>query len=126
MNKAQFNNPPLPKTKVPETLAMIQMQVHPPRLISALRNAQPKGTQVLWLQERFLLIQAGIQDERDELLEEISMLENFCEDTRKTLQTVIANDQMMLSNTQTELVAATGKKPLLARLPGRQLWRTSS
>ena len=57
-----------------------------------------------------MLIQAGIQDERDELLEETSMLENFCEETKKTLETVIANDQTMLSNAQTELAAATEKE----------------
>merc|ERR1719236_141391 len=62
------------------------------------------------LQERFLLIQAGIQDERDELLEEIAMLEHFCEETKKTLETDIANDEDMLANAQTKLAAATEKE----------------
>jgi hypothetical protein len=69
-----------------------------------------KSPQCYKLQERFLLIQAGIQDERDELLEEIAMLENFCEETKKTLVTTIDNDQTMLANAQTKLAAATEKE----------------
>ena len=60
-----------------------------------------KSPQCYKLQERFLLIQSGIKDERDELLEEISLLENFCEETKKTLETQIQNDKDSLSNAQT-------------------------
>ena len=48
-----------------------------------------------------MLIQSGIKDERDELLEEISLLENFCEETKKTLETQIQNDKDSLINAQT-------------------------
>ena len=58
-----------------------------------------------------MLIQSGIEDERDELLEEISMLETFCEETKNLLETQVANDEDMLSNAQTKLAAATGVIP---------------
>jgi hypothetical protein len=57
-----------------------------------------------------LLIQGGIEDERDELLSEISMLEQFCEETKKTLETQISNDEDMLANSQTKLAQATEKE----------------
>merc|ERR1711865_109385 len=69
-----------------------------------------KSPQCYKLQERFLLIQAGIQDERDELMEEIQMMENYCEETKETLETQIQNDKDALSNAQTKLAAATEKE----------------
>ena len=36
-------------------------------------------------------VTASIEDERDELMEEISMLENPCGETKKTLETQNAN-----------------------------------
>ena len=54
--------------------------------------ADKRAAQCYKLQERFLLIQAGIQDERDELLEEIGMLETDCEET-KTMPTLIGNNK---------------------------------
>merc|ERR1719498_1635126 len=38
------------------------------------------------------------------------MLEHFCEETKKTLETQIASDQDTLSNSQTKLAAATEKE----------------
>jgi len=57
-----------------------------------------------------LLIQSGIEDERDELLEHVSMLEHFCEETKNTLETQISNDEDALSNSQTKLAGATEKE----------------
>merc|ERR1719456_1749224 len=37
-------------------------------------------------------------------------MEHFCEETKQTLETQIANDQDMLSNAQTKLAAATEKE----------------
>jgi hypothetical protein len=62
------------------------------------------------LQERFLLIQSGVQDEYDELKEEIDQLENYCEETKETLQTQIANNQDLLKTCQTKLAEATEKE----------------
>merc|ERR1719428_1441932 len=69
-----------------------------------------KSPQCYKLQERFLLIQSGIQDERDQLLEEISMLENYCEETKKMIETQIENDETSLENSQTKLALATEKE----------------
>merc|ERR1719276_582418 len=43
-------------------------------------------------------------------MEEISMLESYCEETKETLETQIQNDKDMLSNAQTKLAAATEKE----------------
>merc|ERR1719478_1616136 len=62
------------------------------------------------LQERFLLIQAGIKDDRDALLEDIADMEKHCKDTRETLETQIKNDQDELAEYTTKLAAATEKE----------------
>merc|ERR1719484_412792 len=49
-------------------------------------------------------------DERDDLLEQISKLENFCEETKKTLETQISDAEDRLNNAQTKLAAATEKE----------------
>merc|ERR1719157_198681 len=110
-NKTQFNNPPVPKTKVP-TNPCNDPDAGAPSAADkrAAKCTIKKSPQCYKLQERFLLIQAGIKDERDELLEEIQMLENFCEETKKTLETQIQNDKDMLSQAQTKLAAATEKE----------------
>jgi hypothetical protein len=56
------------------------------------------------------LIQAGIQDEFDELKEEIAMMERFCAEIKATLEAQIADDEQMLSNSQTKLAAAMEKE----------------
>merc|ERR1719491_2332128 len=99
VNKTKFNNPPTPKTKVPSNPCTDPNKGAPKCTIK-------KSPQCYKLQERFLLIQSGIQDEREELLEEISMLENYCEETKQMLETQIANDQDSLSNAQTKLAGA--------------------
>merc|ERR1719253_778117 len=80
-NKTKFSNPPLPRTQVPSN------PCNDPNMGScdsddkrAAKCSIKKSPQCYKLQERFLLIQAGIQDERDELLDEISMLEKNCEE----------------------------------------------
>ena len=57
-----------------------------------------------------MLIQSGIEDERDELLEHIDMLKHFCEETKNTLEGQIQDDEDMLSNAQTKLAAAAEKE----------------
>jgi hypothetical protein len=69
-----------------------------------------KSPQCYKLQERFLLIQAGIMDERDNLLEEIQSLEHHCEETTQTLENQIQQDEDMLAASQTKLAMATEKE----------------
>jgi len=110
-NKTKFSNPPVPRTQVPSNPCNDPNMGAPSAADKrAAKCTIKKSPQCYKLQERFLLIQAGIQDERDELLEEISMLETFCEETKKSIETQIANDEDMLSNAQTKLAAATEKE----------------
>mmetsp|Transcript_44625 Transcript_44625/g.70673 ORF Transcript_44625/g.70673 Transcript_44625/m.70673 type:complete len:876 (+) Transcript_44625:84-2711(+) len=111
INKTEFNNPPVPMTKVPPNPCTDPNAGAPSAADKrAAKCTIKKSPQCYKLQSRFLLIQAGIEDERDELLEEISTLEHYCEETKKTLQTEIQNDEDMLSNSQTKLAAATEKE----------------
>jgi hypothetical protein len=105
VNKTEFNNPPVPVTKVPG-----KPGPYPKQWISKCGCHIGKSPMCYKLQGRFLLIQAGIQDERDNLLEEIAELETACEETKQTLETDIANDEDMLSQAQTKLAAATEKE----------------
>merc|ERR1719451_49271 len=106
LNNTRFSNPPLPRTQVPSNPCNDPNMGAPSAADKrAAKCSIKKSPQCYKLQERFLLIQAGIQDERDELLDEISMLETFCEETKNLLETQIANDEDMLSNAQTKLAA---------------------
>merc|ERR1719482_1194401 len=110
-NKTQFNNPPVPRTIVPANPCTDPNGGAP----SAADKRAAKCTiaaspQCYKLQERFLLIQAGIMDDRDALLEDIASMEKHCEETKNTLEKQIADDQEMLSDAQTKLGEATGKE----------------
>merc|ERR1719271_744176 len=106
INKTQFNNPPVPRTQVPGKISPWPKDLK----VSKCGCHLGKSPACYKLQERFLLIQAGIQDERDSLLEQIAQFERSCEDTKKILETSIANDEDMLSDAQTKLAAATEKE----------------
>merc|ERR1719152_211082 len=68
------------------------------------------GAKCYKLQERFLLIQAGIKDDRDALMEDIADMEKHCEETKNTLETQIKNDEDILADSQTKLGFATEKE----------------
>merc|ERR1719428_483080 len=111
VNKTKFANPPVPKTKVPSNPCNDPYQGAPSADDKrAAKCTIKKSPQYYKLQERFLLIQSGIEDERDELMEQIAELETRCEDTKKTMETQIANDEDMLANSQTKLAGATEKE----------------
>merc|ERR1719313_212090 len=54
-----------------------------------------------------MLIQSGIMDERDNLKESLSMLENHCEETKGTLEADIQNEETILKEEGTKLATAT-------------------
>jgi len=111
VNKTKFANPPVPRTKVPGNPCNDPDAGAPSAADKrAAKCTIKKSPQCYKLQERFLNIQSGIEDERDELLEQIQMLEHFCEETKQTLETTISDDMDMLSNAQTKLAAATEKE----------------
>jgi len=111
INKTKFSNPPVPKTQVPGNPCNDPDAGAPSAADKrAAKCTIKKSPQCYKLQERFLLIQSGIEDERDELLEHISMMENYCEETKQTLEDQISNDQKSLEDAQTKLAMATEKE----------------
>merc|ERR1719269_566960 len=88
INKTQFNNPPVPRTEVPGNPCNDPDMGAPSAADKkAAKCTIKKSPQCYKLQERFLLIQSGMMDERDRLLDEISMMENHCEETKQTMET---------------------------------------
>jgi len=106
-NKTKFNNPPVPKMPMPGNPCN-DANAGAPVPPGGKRNAGCKlsPSNCYKLQERFLLIQSGIQDERDDLQEHIAMLEQYREDTKKTIEAQISGCQNELDDAQTELAKA--------------------
>merc|ERR1719287_164656 len=111
INKTDFNNPPVPRTKVPGNPCNDRHGGAPSAATKrAAKCTITKSPQCYKLQERFLLIQAGIKDDRDALLEDIASMEKHCEETKNTLEKQIADDQAMLEDAQTKLGQSTEKE----------------
>jgi len=110
INKTQFNNPPVPRTKVPMNPCDDAYGGAPSPETKRAAKCTLTGAKCYKLQERFLLIQAGIKDDRDALLEDIADMEKHCEETKNTLETQIKNDEDMLADAQTKLGFATEKE----------------
>merc|ERR1719207_490786 len=111
INKTKFSNPPMSKTKVPGNPCNDPDAGAPSA--EDKRNAKctiTKSPQCYKLQERFLLIQSGVQDERDALLEDIASMEKHCQETKDTLESQIASDQKRLDEAQIKLGVATEKE----------------
>jgi hypothetical protein len=62
------------------------------------------------VQERFLLIQSGVMDEYNEVIENIENLERWLEETLKTLQDQIDEDKSSFDEAQEALAAAMQKE----------------
>merc|ERR1719359_2125531 len=110
INKTKFNNPPVPRTKVPMNPCSDPYAGAPSPETKRAAKCTLTGTKCYKLQERFLLIQSGIKDDRDALLEDIADMEKHCEETKATLEKQIADDEDMLSEAQTKLGLATEKE----------------
>merc|ERR1719247_4018510 len=103
INKTKFNNPPIPRTEVPLNPCNDPAKGAP-------SAATKRGAKCYKLQERFLLIQAGIKDDRDELLVTIETMEEHCKQTKETLEAQIKLDEDTLADYQTKLGFATEKE----------------
>merc|ERR1719446_267086 len=111
INKTKFNNPPVPRTQVPGNPCQDESGGAPSAATKrAAKCTISKSPQCYKLQERFLLIQSGIEDDRDALLEDIASMEAHCKETRETLEAQIKNDQDTLAEYQTKLGDATQKE----------------
>merc|ERR1719424_121917 len=120
-NKTAFNNPPVPRTKVPSNPCTDPNKGAPSAEDKrAAKCTLKKSPQCYKLQGRFLTIQAGIADDRDKLMEEIEAADSSCKDTKKTLEASIASDTSLLSSSQTKLAAATEKESTAGE-KGRQV-----
>jgi len=110
INKTKFNNPPVPRTKVPMNPCTDPAKGAPSAATKRAAKCTLTGAKCYKLQERFLLIQAGIKDDRDALLEDIADMEKHCEETKNTLEMQIKNDEDTLADSQTKLGFATEKE----------------
>jgi hypothetical protein len=119
--KTKFNNPPVPKTKVPSNPCTDPYQGAPPTTNKrGGKCTLKKSPRCYKLQGRFLQIQAEIADARDELMDEIQKLKDSCDETKKTLEASINNDGSLLSNSQTKMGTAM-EKEASAGETGRQV-----
>jgi hypothetical protein len=119
--KAKFNNPPVPRTKVPSNPCTDPNKGAPSAEDKrAAKCTLKKSPRCYKLQGRFLQIQAEIADARDQLMEEIQEKEDKCAETKKTLEDSIEADGSLLSSSQTKLAAAT-EKEASAGETGRQV-----
>merc|ERR1719191_123826 len=90
-NKTDFNTPPTPKTEVPSSPCDDPDAGAPSAADKrAAKCTLSKSPQCYKLQERFLLIQAGIQDEADKLNSDIAKMEDNCEEVKGQLETSIS------------------------------------
>lgn len=111
IKKTKFNNPPIPRTELPSnpcTDPDAGGVSHADK--AAAKCTIKKSPQCYKLQERFLLIQSGVKDDRDQLLDEIESAKQHCEDTENNLHTQIEMDQSMLDDAQTDLADAMKKE----------------
>jgi len=110
-NTTKFNNPPLPRTEVPSNPCTDPdaggVSQADKRSAKCTIKSSPQCYQ---LQERFLLIQSGIQDDKDNLLEEIATVTGRCEEGSAMLQEQIEDDEGRLNSASTGLAAAMTKE----------------
>merc|ERR1719197_1831781 len=103
-NVTKFDNPPIPRTKIPGNPCTDPYQGAPSAADKrAAKCTIKKLPQCYKLQSRFLAIQGGIADERDKLLEDIANTESACDEQRQTLETTIKNDEDLLDSSSTKL-----------------------
>jgi len=104
VNKTKLNQPPKPRTEVPLNPCTDEAGGAPTLTHkNAAKCTIKHSPQCYKLQERFLLIQAGVKDERDNLLMEISFTEESCKETEETLDKQIADDKGRLDAASEQL-----------------------
>merc|ERR1719450_1386857 len=83
INVTNFTEPPKQRVEVPGNPC--DGAPYPSAATKRAAKCVLSGAACYKLQERFLLIQSGMMDERDQLLQNIKELEAYCEDIRTTL-----------------------------------------
>merc|ERR1740130_449662 len=116
-----FKNKPVPMTKVPGNPCTDPNGGAPSAANKrAAKCTLKKSPQCYKLQQRFLIIQAGIEDIRDELMEQIESLQNDCKSMKESLEASIETDKTALASSQTKLAEGT-QKEATAGETGRQV-----
>jgi len=110
VNKTKFNTPAVPKTPVPANPCSDPGAGGPSGTNKRAAKCTLGSTSCYKLQERFMLIQSGIGDEKTDLEDQIGKLETDHKETKKRLSSQISEDEDALSNAQTKLAAATSKE----------------
>jgi len=110
VNKTNLSNTPIPFTGVPAD-PCTDPDAGAPKTRDVNKGKSKctiaSSPQCYKLQERFLLIQSGIKDEHENLLNEIAFMQESCKETNHTLEAQIADDQSRLDQAQTNLAEAT-------------------
>jgi hypothetical protein len=109
--KIKINRPPVPQAKVAGNPCRSKNGGAP--AIAVKRESKctlNKSPMCYKLQQRFMLIQSGIEDAQDDLMSQIDSLEKSCKETESTITTKIENDEALLASYQTKLAAATEKE----------------
>merc|ERR1719321_106828 len=100
----KLSTPANPRTSVPDSPCTDPYQGAPSatdkRAAKCTIAASPDCTKI---QERFSLIQASIQDERDDLQEEIQDMEGKCKEVKFNIDQQIKNAEAELDDQQTKL-----------------------
>jgi Mg-chelatase subunit ChlD len=95
---------PVPRTQVPDSPCTDPNQGAPAPYDKRAAKCTVSGTPVCTtIQERFLLVQSGIQDERDDLQNEISKMEGKCEETKSNLEEQVKDANQDLKDEQAKL-----------------------
>jgi hypothetical protein len=109
VNKTDFNNPPVPRTSVPRNPCTDPNAGAPSdeqRNKGRGKCSFSNSTNCPKLRERFLLLQAGIKDEQENLVEEIKGTQESCDAVAATLDTEIQNDVDRGKEAETDLADA--------------------
>merc|ERR1719377_356892 len=93
VNKTKFSNPPVPRTKVPSNPCNDPYAGAPSAADKRAAKCTISGSPMCYkLQERFLLVQSGLKDERDDLMEEAAMMEKFFKVGKATFDNIMGLD----------------------------------
>jgi len=110
VNKTKFNNPRLPRTLVPSNPCTNPKAGAPSRPDKAKGKGKctiAKSPDCPRIQERFLLIQAGIKDEAENLLTEIASMEDRCKKSADTYESQIQDDHQRERQAEVDLADGT-------------------
>merc|ERR1719498_327347 len=105
INVTNFTEPPKQRVEVPGNPC--QGAPYPSAATKRAAKCVLSAAACYKLQDLFLLIQSGMMDERDQLLENIKELEAYCDEIRNTLVQQIKDAVAMQQSAQTKLAKAT-------------------